>query len=225
MRFFTEEFDRELQLSSLLMVPLTREGWDEELAFCREIGVDYEEQAHVSLQHGRKELLEILPEEMHPYVLDGTLNQPYAPPELVRLLAAWREDFERRRQELGRAAREAYASIREQLPASARELHEHSLHDAQFVSCSVLPGRQIELVLDTTTMGKAMAPPTRLLFSGVSDATLPNDLDRAYWYGEEFELSPAGFALSVLLQKETGGFTELRIEAEQLELGWADSGE
>ncbi|CAM3364062.1 MULTISPECIES: DUF4085 family protein [Saccharibacillus] len=221
MRFFTERLYREMQLSSLLAVPRTKEGWDEELAFCREIGVDYVEQAHVSLAHNRKELLALLPAKLHPYVLDGTLNQPYAPPELAAQIAEWRADFDRRRQEFGRAVREAYESVKEQLPPAARELWERSLHDAQFVSCERRPGGVIELRFDESTMGKASAPPNRLVFSGVGAATIPDDLERAYWYGEEFELAPAGFALLVLLQKEDGGFTELRIEAESLEVDWA----
>lgn len=224
MKFYSEKDYQDEQISSFISFPLTREGWDEYLEFMREIEVDYEEQARKSLAYQREELLKALPAGMHPYIVDGSINQPYTPPELAELIADWNNELHDRLREQGLAARAAYESIKDRLPAAAVELWEHSLHDARFVSCEVLPDAQIVLIVEKTSGTSDGVSAVRLTFSGVRSANIPDDLPQADWYAEEFELSDAGFVISILLAKThrdaAEQFLELNIEAEHLKLEW-----
>jgi len=221
MKFFSEEDYRKTQISGMLAFPLSREGWDEYLEFMREIGVDYEVQAKASLERNRGNMLALLPSSLHPYIHDGTINRPYTPPDLANLIANWNQELRDRNRERARKWSEAYESIKDRLPSGAVELSERSLHDAHFVSCERPATEHLQLTFGQSGAGEGDEVKIRLLFTDVRFADLPQNLEPADWYMQEFELINGGFAVSILLEQtrgEVGSFVELRIEAEDLSL-------
>ncbi len=221
MKFFSEVDYRKTQISGMLSFPLSREGWDEYLEFMREIEVDYEEQAQTSLERNREKMLALLPAGLHPYIHDGTINRPYTPPVLAKLLADWHQELLDRNREQGRKWKEAYESIKDQLPHAAVWLSERSLHDAHFVSYERPTSDRFALTFKESGTGAGDTGHIHLLFTGVRSVEIPKDIGSADWYMQEFELINGGFAISILLEKtqdEIGTFMELRIEAEDLQL-------
>lgn len=221
MKFFSEKDYRKTQISGMLAFPLSREGWDEYLEFMREIEVDYEEQAKASLERNRENLLALLPSSLHPYIHNGTINRPYTPPDLARLIADWNQELLDRNREQGRKWREAYESIKDRLPSGAVELSERSMHDAHFVSCKRPTTDRLHLAFKESGSDEGEEGKVRLLFTGVRFADVPQNIEPADWYMQEFELTDDGFAVSILLEQtrgEVGSFVELRIEAQDLRL-------
>jgi len=220
-KFFSEEDYRKTQISGMLAFPLSREGWDEYLEFMRGIEVDYEEQAKASLERNRESLLALLPSSLHPYIHNGTINRPYTPPDLAQLIADWNQELLDRNREQGRKWREAYESIKDRLPSGAVELSERSMHDAHFVSCERPTTDRLQLTFKESGSDEGDEDKIRLLFTGVRFADVPQSIEPADWYVQEFELTDDGFAVSILLEQtrgEIGSFVELRIEAEDLRL-------
>ena len=216
MKSFSIEDYRKLQTSGILSVPLTDQGWDEYLAFMQEIEVDYEEQARASLAYQKEGLLAMLPSEFHPYVQDGTINRPYTPPHLAKLIGDWNEALHERIAKQGQKARAAYEAIKSMLPPGAVALYEYSLHDAHFVSGQQSADRVVlELDLQRSSEGDRV----QLIFTGVTVAELPAESDQLDWYGEEFELTENGFLIRILFIQnggEHGDFVEIQIGAKDV---------
>lgn len=209
MRYFTKEWYREMQVSGFLVLPETREEWEEELAFYQEEGIDYQSRFQQNLEEMKEDLLKFLPKSFHKYIHNGTLNSKYPSAELRNLVDKWQEDYENRMNQLWAEYNEYYESTKHELPKSAINLVENSLHDAVILSTEMLPHDTFTMTLDCSG-GFHYFTKVKLRFTGVSHIQIEQELNGAYWLYDEIYPKDEGFELCILLDSP---LSELKIVA------------
>ncbi|WP_203334779.1 DUF4085 family protein [Planococcus beigongshangi] len=200
MKYFTKEWYDEMQVSGFLAFPETEEEWEKNLAWRREEGIDAGEIQRRDLAEKKEDLLKFLPESFHPYIYDGTINSTYPTPELREMTAKWEADYEARVDALLDDYSRHYESIKDSLPAGVVQLTEKSLHDC--VIKSIDRGAEDELIfLIDCSGGFHYFKDIRVTFTGVKEATIPENLTDAVWLYNEIYLNGSDFELHVLFDR------------------------
>ena len=196
MRYFTKEWYDEMQVSGYLAFHETLEEWEEELAYYKEEGIDYEENNRCNLEGMRTDLLKFLPECFHPYIHDGTISIGFPPQDLRDMAKQWEQEHEARLEAISDDYSRHYVSIKERLPAGAVQLMEQSLHDATVISVEKTEETLI-IKLDCSG-GFHYFTDIQLTFTGVAEADIPEDFAGAWWLYNEIYLADNRFELHVL---------------------------
>ncbi len=94
-------------------------------------------------------------------------------------------------------------TIRTELPDSARQLCELTLHDGVVRSVRRAGTSKVLVVVDATNNPWGPRGRFELVFTGVKTFTMRGSVVGDWWLYEEVYLSRAGFALHVLLQRSS----------------------
>ncbi|RNF38122.1 DUF4085 family protein [Planococcus salinus] len=197
MKYFTKEWYDEMQVSGFLAFHETVEEWEEELAYYKEEGIDYEEINRRNLEDIRADLLKFLPEPFYPYIQDGTISTGFPSLELREMAKQWEREHEARLEALGDEYSRHYDSIKNRLPAGAIQLMEQSLHDATVISVEKAQEEMLIIKLDCSG-GFHYFTDIQLTFTGVTEADIPTEFAGAWWLYNEIYLTEHGFELHVL---------------------------
>jgi len=198
-----------MQHSGLLAIPESDEEWEDFIKSFEEEGEDVYEYLKEDLLQMKNKLLQVLPERFHPYVNDGTINQPSLDSRVRKELLVWIEGKERLTEKVMEEAKEYLESIREQLPASLVNIVEEGLHDAQ-VQHIFRKDRCIRMTLNGDGS-----------FSNASSIVIEmNDIvtetfdqpvtEGMYWLYEEADVSEHGFKLGVLFDSSNEWVVEMK---------------
>ncbi|KJS13045.1 MAG: hypothetical protein VR67_05915 [Peptococcaceae bacterium BRH_c8a] len=211
MIYFTKDWCREMQVTSFLAFPETKEEWDNNLEHFKTMGLDYKKLYKQDLIAHKVDLLKFLPESFHPYIYNETLNSEYPSPELKKMAEQWREDYLERINAVANEYNQYYNSIKETLPENAVRLHENSLHDASVLSFAAPSRDTFEIILDCRG-GFHYFTDIKLTFVGVKELSVPDKLEGTYWLYNEVYATKEGFELHVLFHP----LTEFTIVAESV---------
>lgn len=211
MKYFTKEWYDEMQVSGFLAFHETLGEWEEELAYYKEEGIDYEATNRNNLEEIREDLLKFLPESFHPYIYDGTIGHGFPPKELRDMAKQWEQEHEARLEALSDDYSRHYESIKGQLPAGAIQLMEQSLHDAVVIAVEKSEETLI-LKLDCSG-GFHYFTDIQLTFTDVTQADIPEEFTGACWLYNEIYMTEDGFNLHVLFDNP---MFEAVIEAENV---------
>lgn len=196
MKYFTKDWYDEMQVSGYLAFHESLEEWEEELAYYKEEGIDYEKSNKNNLEEMQENLLKFLPEAFHPYIYNGTISIGFPPKELRDMAKQWELEHEARLEALSDDYSRHYESIKDSLPAGAVQLVEQSLHDAKVINVDKSE-ESLAIKLDCSG-GFHYFTDIQLTFTGVTEADIPEDFGGACWLYNEIYLSDNGFNLHIL---------------------------
>ncbi|MWC30327.1 DUF4085 family protein [Paenibacillus sp. MMS18-CY102] len=206
MKYFTKELYEETQIASFLSFPETEKDWDENVAWHRSEGLDFEEMNRSSLEYSKKDLLKFLPEFFHPYIQEGTLNTQFPSEELRKMAEQWRSGLDQRMSLIGKECRGHYLSIKGSLPDNAVQLYEKSLHDARVLSLEMPSDGIFVMTLDCRG-SMHYGTDIKVTFVGVKNLQ-PLDLSvGSDWISDEVYAAEGGFELHVLFENPLKEFT------------------
>jgi len=207
MKYFTKQWFEENQLSNYLFFLVTMGDWEEEKAYYREYGIDLEQERKMELQRDREKLLRFLPEEFHPFVLDGSIIAGSPNDNLRNLAKNWLEHFDALSNEKFERCAADFISAKSKLPKAVNDLFVDSFHDAiiQTIERNADQTCTIKLNLENTYHENDMLIIT---FTGVSEFTSTASVGNgSWWLYEEVSIVEGGFRLNVLFDSPLAEFT------------------
>ncbi|MFK4325620.1 hypothetical protein ABH963_003106 [Bacillus sp. RC55] len=89
MKYFTRDWYKEMQLSGFV-------HFIESIEKCKEIDPDYLQSLKDEVEERKEDLLNYLPETLHSYFYNNTIDSKYPPNELRKLLLEWTADYEKK---------------------------------------------------------------------------------------------------------------------------------
>jgi len=228
MKFFSKKWYETMQDAHLLTFPESDEEWADFIRGFEEESEDFRAYLRGELESIKDRLLQILPETFHPYVLDGTINQPELPKRVRDEVLAWLKEKQEEAEKVIDAAGEYKEKIRGELPEGLAEIADAGLHDAQIRFI-----RRGEDVLRLTLDGSgsfSCGEAAVIEISGIKEERSEFPLAPGmYWLYEETDVERDGFRLGVLFDSP---MTEWEITATDFRIrhfyrneehpGWAD---
>lgn len=209
MKYFTKEWKEEMGVSGFLAFHDRREDWEEEQAYCRDQGIDFQKNAREALEYRKSILLKHLPQSFHTYIHDGTINSEYPTTELRKMAEEWSRDFEERTKALWEDYRKHYQSIKNRLPENAIKLFEDTLHDSRLLSME-RPSEDVLILNLDCRGGIHYFTDIRVTFVGVKEFHTTEVQEFGWWLYDEVYVSEKGFEYHVLLDNP---LQEMRIVA------------
>ena len=213
MKIYTKEWYEEMQIAGFLVFHETEKDWEDDVAWYRSEGLNYEQLRRDELEYRKKDLLRFLPEYFHSYIHNGTLNVTYPSEELRNMAKQWQSAYKKRMKTLGDEYRGYYKSIRDSLPDNVIQLCEKSLHDARVISVE-RPSEDIYIISLDCRGGFYYFTDIQLTFTGVKNVN-PDLRVGSDWLYDEVYLTDFGFELHVLF---AGPLTEYTIAAEDVRI-------
>lgn len=213
MKYFTQDWYREMQVYGFLTFPDSKEDWEESLNWKNEDGISYIEILQVDLESRKEDLLTFLPAPFHPYILGGSLKTEYPSNELRKMAEEWKQNYQSRSQDIRRQYMEQFEEIQEKLPSQVLEIHTKSFHDGEVLSFSVSEST-ITLIIAGTGVG-LYGTNVKLTFSNVEKCSIPEQLEGSWWLYDEIYKTETGFELRVLFGYP---LSELMIQARELKI-------
>ncbi|MGE7920586.1 DUF4085 family protein [Viridibacillus sp. NPDC093762] len=207
MKYFTKQWFEENQLSNYLFFLVTMGDWEEEKAYYREYGIDLEQERKMELQRDRDKLLKFLPEEFHPYVLDGSIIEGSPSNKLRGLAKNWLEHFDAVTNEKFESCAADFIVAKSELSKTVSDLFVNSFHDAiiQTIESNTDQTCTIKLNLENTYHEMDMLSIT---FIGVSEFTSTAPVrNGSWWLYEEISIVEGGFRLCVLFDSPLAEFS------------------
>lgn len=190
MKYFTRDWYKEMQLSGFV-------HFIESIEKCKEIDPDYLQSLKDEVEERKEDLLNYLPETLHSYFYNNTIDSEYPPNELKKLLLEWTADYEKRMTQLDQSYLEYFNSIKKKLPSNVVQLHEFSLHDSVIKVVKCKSEYTLSIVLDCTGTFRDFNK-LQVSFTGVTKCSIPENFEGAWWLYHEIELTEDGFELGVL---------------------------
>ncbi|MGG5791639.1 DUF4085 family protein [Bacillus nitratireducens] len=190
MKYFTRDWYKEMQLSGFVHFIESIEEW-------KEIDPDYLQSLKDEVEERKEDLLNYLPETLHSYFYNNTIDSEYPPNELKKLLLEWTADYEKRMTQLDQSYLEYFNSIKKKLPSNVVQLHEFSLHDSVIKVVKCKSEDTLSIVLDCTGTFSDFNK-LQVSFTGVTKCSIPENFEGAWWLYHEIELTEDGFELGVL---------------------------
>ncbi|EJQ13795.1 hypothetical protein IE3_02694 [Bacillus cereus BAG3X2-1] len=190
MKYFTRDWYKEMQLSGFVHFIESIEEW-------KEIDPDYLQSLKDEVEERKEDLLNYLPETLHSYFYNNTIDSEYPPNELKKLLLEWTADYEKRMTQLDQSYLEYFNSIKKKLPSNVVQLHEFSLHDSVIKVVKCKSEDTLSIVLDCTGTFSDFNK-LQVSFTGVTKCSMPENFEGAWWLYHEIELTEDGFELGVL---------------------------
>lgn len=148
MKFFTKDWYEEMQILGFLMLPETKEEWDENIEDYEKYGMDYKRIFKEDVDLKKSDLLRFLPESFHPYINDYSINSEYPPLELRIMAEQWLKEYHKRMEILDQEYINHYKSIKDKLSNNVVQLHDNSLHDARVISYEIPSKDTFSIILD-----------------------------------------------------------------------------
>ncbi|MEX3623089.1 DUF4085 family protein [Viridibacillus arvi] len=207
MKYFTKQWFEENQLSNYLFFLVTMGDWEEEKAYYREYGIDLEHERKMELQRDRDKLLKFLPEEFHPYVLDGSIIEGATSNKLRSMAKDWLEHFDDLTNKKFESSAADFIAAKSKLSKTVSDLFDSSFHDAIIQSIERYSDQTctIKLNLENTYHETDMLTIT---FIGVSEFTSTAPVrEGSWWLYEEISIVDGGFRLSVLFDSPLVDFS------------------
>ncbi|WML48728.1 DUF4085 family protein [Neobacillus sp. PS3-34] len=212
MKFFTKDWYEEMQILGFLMLPETKEEWDENIEDYEKYGMDYKRIFKEDVDLKKSDLLRFLPESFHPYINDYSINSEYPPLELRIMAEQWLKEYHKRMEILDQEYINHYKSIKDKLSNNVVQLHDNSLHDARVISYEIPSKDTFTIILDCRG-GFHYFTDIKVTFTGVTELSIPNQLEGASWLYDEVYCTNTGFEYHVLFDCP---LTEFNITAENV---------
>lgn len=162
-------------------------------------------------------LLQHLPEPLWEYVTNGMLVEGTALSEDVTgQIKEVMRCMKKEEVEQEEAWRNEMAAIKDKIPETVLKYIDGRLHDSKVLAvCRPCNGR-LEIKLDSSA-SYCVYRRTKLIFNGVKDAILPENMAGSWWIENEYHLSDkARFEVQVMLDKGREDHIELSVEADEL---------
>ena len=213
LKYFTQNWYREMQVYGFLTFPDSKEDWKESLNWENGDGTSYIEILQAELEWRKDDLLTFLPAPFHPYILDGSLKTEYPSKELRKMAEEWNENYQSRSHDIRKQYMEQFDEIKDKLPAQVLEIHTKSLHDGEVLSISSSEST-ITFIIAGTSVGW-YDKNVKLTFSDVEKCLIPKQLEGSRWLYDEIYKTGTGFELRVLLENP---LSKLMIQARELKV-------
>ena len=161
-------------------------------------GEDIQAYLRDELERMKGRLLNVLPEEFHSSIEDGSINQPDLDKEVKARLLTWVKRQQQMYEAVVEQAHAHFESIRDQLPEGFVKIWGEGLHDASILHV-VRKDDTIRLTLDGAgSFNKANR--IVLTFHGVKEEHSESPLKEGqHWLYEEFDVHEAGAVFRVLV--------------------------
>ncbi|WP_430476886.1 DUF4085 family protein [Bacillus cereus] len=190
MKYFTRDWYKEMQISGFVYFIESIEEW-------KEIDPDHIQNLKDEVEERKEDLLNYLPEILHPYFHNNTIDSEYPPNELKKLLLEWTADYEKRMAQLDQSYLEYFNSIKKQLSPNVVQLHEASLHDSEILTVERKSEDILSITLDCSGTFSDFDQ-LQVTFTGVTKCSMPENFEGAWWLYHEMALTEGGFELGVL---------------------------
>lgn len=205
LKYFTSDWYKEMQVSGFVHFIDSIEEW-------KELDSDYIQSLKDEVEERKEDLLNYLPETLHPYFHNNTIDSKFPPNELKKLLLEWTADYEKRMAQLDRSYVEYFNSIKKKLPSNVVQLHESSLHDSVIKVIKRMSEDTLSIVLDCSGTFSDFDQ-LQLTFTGVKKCSMPKKFEGDWWLYHEIALTEDGFELGVLFDCP---FVEVTISAKDV---------
>lgn len=190
LKYFTKDWYKEMQISGFVKFIESIEEWEA-------MEQDYKQSLKEEVEERKEELLKFLPESLHPYIHNNTINSECPPDKLKKFLLEWNEDYEKRITHLDQSYIEHFNFIKKNLPSNVVQLHEFSLHDSVVLSAERTSKDTLTIFLDCSGTFSDFDK-LQVSFTGVTKCSIPENFEGAWWLYHEIELTEDGFELGVL---------------------------
>lgn len=187
-----------MQDAHALTLPESDEEWKDYIRGFEEDGEDVHIYLRDRLRQEKGRLLKVLPKEFHPFIEDGSINQPYLPKGVRERLLIYLHEMEKKYREVFEQAHDHFESIYDQIPENFVKLKEARLHDSQILHIA-RKDDEIRLTLDSSgSFNNASC--IVLTFQKVREehSELPLE-DGQYWLYEEVDVHEEGAIFRVLV--------------------------
>lgn len=210
MAYFTKAWYENMQDAHVLVLPESDEEWADFIRSFEEEGEDVQTYLRHELEQMKGRLLHVLPEEFHPFIEDGSINQPSLAKEVKVRLLAWIKGKQQEYEAVSEQAHVHFESIRNQLPEGFVNLQ--GLHDASILHV-VRKEDAIRITLDGTG-SFTNANRIVLTFQRVKEEQSELPLQEGqYWLYEEVDVHEVGAVFRVLVD---GPMTQWAVVAEDV---------
>ncbi|WP_433772287.1 DUF4085 family protein [Bacillus wiedmannii] len=190
MEYFTRDWYKEMQISGFVHSIESIEEW-------KEIDPYYIQSLRDEIEERKEDLLNYLPETLHPYFHNNIIDSEYPSNELKKLLLEWTADYEKRMAQLDQSYLEYFNSIKKKLLSNFVQLHEESLHDSVIKVVKRTSEDTLSIVLDCSGTFSEFNK-LQVTFTGLTKCSMPENFEDAWWLYHEIELTEDGFELGVL---------------------------
>ncbi|PEX82620.1 DUF4085 family protein [Bacillus cereus] len=190
MKYFTRDWYKEMQISGFIHSIESIEEW-------KEIDAYYIQSLKDEIEERKEDLLNYLPETLHPYFHNNIIDSEYPSNELKKLLLEWTADYEKRMVQLDQSYLEYFNSIKKKLPSNVVQFHEASLHDSEILTVERKSEDILSIILDCSGTFSDFEK-LQVTFIGVTKCSMPENFEGAWWLYHEMALTEDGFELGVL---------------------------
>ncbi|WP_062351890.1 DUF4085 family protein [Bacillus kwashiorkori] len=200
MKFFTKQWYEQMQNAHLLVIPESEEEWQDFIDSFAEEGENIDTYLENDLANMKDQLLQLLPEKFHPYILNGTINKHTLPKKVSEDLLNWLHEKQKEVENISDKARTYYLNIKDSLPEALIEITEAGLHDA-----SIKAIHQEKDYFRLTLNGDGSFASGNVIvleFSHIKEITSDLPLERnMWWLYEEADIVDDDYSLSVLFDQ------------------------
>ena len=188
LKYFTKDWYKEMQISGFVIFSETIEEWEEILRESEKAGMDYKQSLKEDVEEKKEDLLKFLPESLHPYIHNNTINSEYPSEKLKKLLLEWTEDYEKRMNHLDQSYIENFNSIKEKL--TQMSFNYMSTHYMIVIVNSVERRSKDTLIITLDCSGTfSDFDKLQVTFTGVTKCSIPENFEGAWWLYHEIELT------------------------------------
>ena len=216
-----------MQDAHLITIPESEDDWESFIRSFEEEGENVYDYLDQELEEVKEVLLSVLPDEFHPYVLDGTINKPELDKKVREQLIAWQNKETEKYERCMEEAALYFEKIRDKLPQGLIDIYEAGLHDAVLKNVYRFNGN-MRITLNSGGFSKGDVSVIRIF--GIVEEKAPFPLEEAmYWLYEEVDIDEKGCRLGVLFD----GSLEWEVIAKDFSIvhyyrdsdhfGWEDS--
>lgn len=198
MAFFTKDWYEKMQDAHLLALPETDEEWADFIRSFEEDGDDVYAYLRNDLAQMKEQLLKSLPEEFHPFIEDGSINQPHLSKDVKIRLLSWLGRKQKECEEVLEQAQEHFESIRGRLPDGFIKLQENGLHDASILHIT-RKNNTIRLTLNGDGSFNAAAYIVLIFHHVKAEYSDLSIQEGQYWLYEEVHMHEDGVLFQVLV--------------------------
>ena len=202
----TKEAQERFLKCNLLPIQESAHDWEIVLREAAEEGEDLTARLKEELDEVREELMEVVPSRFHPYVEDGTLNQPTLPKSVREDYLQWMRTADREFEKvLDEASKQTEKAVHH-LPQAVQEVFAESLHDSQIQRIERV-GDNIHLYLNTDG-GFSTKALIHFQFKNIvaEESEMPIEVGQWLVY-DELQQRDEGFAFRVLFDGPSSEWT------------------
>lgn len=187
-----------MQDAHALTVPESEEEWRDFIRGFEEDGDDVHVYLRDRLEQEKGRLLKVLPKEFHPFIEDGSINQPYLPKSVQEKLLIYLHEMEQNYREVFEQAHDHFESICDQIPKNFVTLKDARLHDSRILHIA-RKDDEIRLTIDSSgSFNNASCIVVTFKKVKEESSELPL-MEAQWWLYEEVDIHDEGTVFSLLL--------------------------